>query len=267
MMYIKKFIASFVLAVICNISDVNALPNGSPVCTIGEAAVHSTHLTRATIVTGTLSLGTFQVSIGSLTLNSTVVNTIPSNTTLPVVLSSTNGTQFKGVLIVLNQPNTSLTTNLNIDPNSTDLKPQASCLPANYSGFTHTNNTLKSTANLTITLPSNQVAFLDVNVVVVNSGSTNTSIYYYTRYQLLGAAAVAPVPVPVPAAPVASVPVPVPVKAPVPVPVPVKAPTKSPTKSPTKAPVRDDCGLFRLNIFCPFTFCGIFGRLLGICKD
>ena len=69
----------------------------------------------------------------------------------------------------------------------------------------------------------------------------------------------------------------VPVKAPVIPPVPVKQPTKSPltapvanttkapSKSPTAAPQRDDCGLFGLNIFCPFTFCGLFGRLLGLC--
>jgi hypothetical protein len=27
------------------------------------------------------------------------------------------------------------------------------------------------------------------------------------------------------------------------------------------------CGLLGLRIFCPFTFCGIFGRLLGLCND
>jgi hypothetical protein len=25
------------------------------------------------------------------------------------------------------------------------------------------------------------------------------------------------------------------------------------------------CGLFQLSIFCPFTFCGIFGRFIGLC--
>lgn len=46
---------------------------------------------------------------------------------------------------------------------------------------------------------------------------------------------------------------------------PTKTPTKAPTKTPTTAPVRPNCGLLGLNIFCPFTFCGLFGRLLGIC--
>jgi hypothetical protein len=47
---------------------------------------------------------------------------------------------------------------------------------------------------------------------------------------------------------------------------PTNVPTVAPTKKPSKAPVRKNCGLFRLNIFCPFTFCGLFGRLLGLCN-
>jgi 2',3'-cyclic-nucleotide 2'-phosphodiesterase (5'-nucleotidase family) len=53
-------------------------------------------------------------------------------------------------------------------------------------------------------------------------------------------------------------------KAPV-IKVPSKAPTVAPTKTPTTAPQRSDCGLLGLNVFCPFTFCGLFGRLLGLC--
>lgn len=73
-----------------------------------------------------------------------------------------------------------------------------------------------------------------------------------------------------------NVPVNVPVKAPTTAPAraPVKAPTKAPVaanttapvKSPTNAPVNPDCGLFNLNIFCPFTGCGLLGRLLGFCS-
>jgi hypothetical protein len=306
-MNMKIYLSSFVAAVISIVSVVDAFSSGSPVCTIGEPALQSTHLTRQTVMNGTLSRGTFQVSISNSTLNSTIVNTVPSNTSLPVILSSTSGVLFRGVLIILNHPNTSLSTNFIISPNSTDLKPQAQCAPANFSGFTHTNNTLKSTARFAIILPSNQAAFLDVNVVVINSGVTNTSIYYYTRYQLKGAAAVAPpsVPAPVPfSAPVpitAPVPVPVtvpiPVTAPLPVPgtppvlvsVPVTRPinkplnqiTKNPfcdvlNKRPTKKPAipgakapraRKNCGPLGFNILCSFTICTIFGSLLRVCKE
>ena len=74
-----------------------------------------------------------------------------------------------------------------------------------------------------------------------------------------------------------SAPVKAPTKAPVKAPVkgPTKAPTKAPVKasnttapviSPTKPPVRPNCGLLNLNIFCPLTGCGFFGRLLGLCN-
>lgn len=46
---------------------------------------------------------------------------------------------------------------------------------------------------------------------------------------------------------------------------PTKLPTTAPTKTPTTAPVRPDCGLFRWNIFCPTTRCGLIGRLLRLC--
>ena len=51
---------------------------------------------------------------------------------------------------------------------------------------------------------------------------------------------------------------------------PTGAPTIAPTKSPTKNPSavsQRPCGLFRLGIFCPFTFCGLIGRLLNICQS
>jgi hypothetical protein len=60
------------------------------------------------------------------------------------------------------------------------------------------------------------------------------------------------------ALPIAPTPVAVPV-APTPIAVP-SAPT------PVAAPKAPKCGLFGFRIFCPFTFCGIFGRFLGFCR-
>jgi AMOP domain/Nidogen-like len=66
-------------------------------------------------------------------------------------------------------------------------------------------------------------------------------------------AASAPTEAPVPSSPVAP-PVPTsPVAPPVPT-------------SPVAPPAPKPCGLFRLSIFCPFTLCGLLGRLLGFCK-
>lgn len=50
------------------------------------------------------------------------------------------------------------------------------------------------------------------------------------------------------------------------VPIPTPAPAGAPNSSPVAAPTRP-CGLLGLGIFCPFTFCGFFGRLLGLCND
>jgi hypothetical protein len=35
--------------------------------------------------------------------------------------------------------------------------------------------------------------------------------------------------------------------------------------SPVSPPLKPVCGLVGLSIFCPFTYCGLFGRLLGLC--
>jgi ABC-type phosphate transport system substrate-binding protein len=56
-------------------------------------------------------------------------------------------------------------------------------------------------------------------------------------------------------------------------PVPTKPPTRPPVVVPPSVPVspvappsQEPCGLLNLSIFCPLTFCGIFGRLLGLCR-
>ena len=142
---------------------VDARSDGSPVCAVGGSAVQFTHLTRPSIITGSIVIGSFAVMIGSKTLNSSIVNTIDGSKDLPLVLSSLNGTQFRGVLIVLNEPNVSLTSNLFISPNSTEYKTQANCSAANYAGFTHVSSALKNSATATINLPINRTAFLDVD--------------------------------------------------------------------------------------------------------
>jgi hypothetical protein len=46
-----------------------------------------------------------------------------------------------------------------------------------------------------------------------------------------------------------------------PAPVPAPKPVPAPVPVPVPAPGRK-CGLFHKGIFCPFTFCGFFGRLI-----
>jgi ABC-type phosphate transport system substrate-binding protein len=51
-------------------------------------------------------------------------------------------------------------------------------------------------------------------------------------------------------------------------PAPTKAPVSStPGTAPVAAPTKKSCGLFGLSLFCPLTFCGLLGTLLGLCNN
>ena len=203
---------------------VNAFTSGAPICTVGEEAFRGSHTRETNRTTGSLAFGSFVVTIGNTTLNSSNVNYVAESIDLPLVLSSLNGTQFRGVAIILNQPGVNLLSNLFIAANSTEYKVITDCISANYAGTTHVDSTLKDKATATVNLPVSQSVYLDVGVVVANNA--NVAINFYSRFQL--------------------------------------STMKPPTKAPTKAPTREDCGLFKLNIFC-FNGCGLLGRLFGLC--
>lgn len=272
-------------------SSVVAFPDGCPVCTVGAAAPQSLHLDRPQTVTGAIPNGQFQVKIGSLVLDSSVINQISPGIDLSVQLLATE-IQFRGVLIVINKEGVDLSSNLR--PTSSNVQRQAACPDTGYSGITHRSADEKSSVEGTLFLGPGAIAFLDVNIVVSNSFELG-STYYYTRYQIStvvqSPAAPVPVPVSVPhllpvnipiAAPVPfvdSVPVPVPspiaapwttnlpvpVTTPVKVPIPLSSPTST-TMAPTKTPIQDrQCGVFGLGIVCfGSDECGWIRRLLNI---
>jgi Reeler domain len=234
-------INALILAVIIVINGVvEALPNGSPVCTVGSAPFPPTglHVTR-TNVTGGISLGQFQVKIGNTILVANKTNYIASDTNLTVQLASTNGTQFRGVLIILNQPDVDMSSNLFISPSSTTLKVQENCTASNYSGFTHTNNELKSSAEATVNMPREQLAYLDVTVVLYNN-AVDGSAYYYTRYDIFFQESVTK-------------------------PYWVNSVCRC---VPTDDPFLPRCNFLGLRFFqCPLVSCGPLRRLLGLCKN
>jgi hypothetical protein len=281
-----SFLIYFVALSFVSMAVVMARPDGCPVCTVGTAAPQSSHLVNPT--TGPISTGQFQITIGGVVVTeSPNILRITSETDLPVVISSTTGTQFRGILLVLNKDGVDLLNRL--VATSLAYKPQALCPTTNRSGFTHVNNELKSSATATIRMPSNLTAFLDINIVLSNR-SPEGSVFYYSRFEITtatpAAPATAPVPVPI------TVPVPLSVAAPVPLPNPVAAPLPNPVPSPvtasvptvplpTAAPKRrhcgpfdifglrsfgpncERCGILGLGILCPFD-CNFFSRLLGL---
>jgi hypothetical protein len=156
MMFLKSII--YFVIVMMNIA-VTALPTGSPVCTVGSAAPQSPHTDYTPNLFGTIESRTFQVKIGGVVLSSITTNTLAANTNLTLEVSSSSGTQFKGVLVVLNRDGFNLSSSLRISPTSTLIKLQDSCASAGYGGFTHQSRTLKSSVDATVNLPSNQNAF------------------------------------------------------------------------------------------------------------
>ena len=242
----KAFISFLGVTIHCFV--VTARPDGSPVCTVGSAAPQSLHLSRQPGFLGGISVGKFEVKIGDTVLDSTSINEIPGGANLTLDMRSTDGGEFRGVLIILNKDGVDLSSNL--FPTVPGFKEQTSCSFSGYSGFTHSNRDLKQFAQGSITMPANQEAFLDVNIVVANN-FVKGSIFHHTRFQLLtkdtsSAPVKAPVrtttPTSAPVKPPVRAPVKPPIRAPVkppiraPLKVPVKAPTKSPVEAPTNAP-------------------------------
>ena len=234
-MIFKTFISIISISIHCFV--VTARPDGSPVCSVGSAAPQSLHLSRQPGLLGGISDGNFKVKIGDTVLSSSSVNEIPGDETLVLDMRSTDGSEFRGVLIVLNQDGVDLSSNL--ITSVPGFKEQTSCVLSGYSGFTHANRELKQFVQGNITMPIDQAAFLDVNIVVANN-FVKGSIFYHTRFQLLTEnESSAPVKSPTPAP--TSTPVRSPIKSPVraPIKAPINAPARAPIEAPVKAPIRN----------------------------
>jgi hypothetical protein len=233
-MNVKTFLGLISIAVHWFV--VTARPDGSPVCTVGSAAPQSLHLIRQPGFLGEISVGNFNVKIGDTILKSGSVNKIPGGTNLVLDMRSTDGSEFRGVLIILNKDGLDLSSNLMTSVPG--FKEQGTCHLSGYSGFTHANRDLKQFAQANITMPINQKVFLDVNIVVANN-FVKGSIFYHTRFQLSSINKIL-VPVKAPVRVPAPTPITLPIKAPIraPMKVPITAPVRVPIKSPVTAPLR-----------------------------
>lgn len=178
MMFRSMFILSFLWAV-------SAFPDGTPNCEIGASSTRSLHLIAARKPqTGQIQVGGFDVFINDKLLEVTVTgeNLFDFDAGVDNILSikSSEGKQFKGVLIILSQNQTNTKTSL------TPLPPYQvpiACEKLPYSGYTHTEPSLKSTADGTLRWDiAGDEFLLDVNIVVQNNATG--SIYYYTNYRL-----------------------------------------------------------------------------------
>jgi hypothetical protein len=207
--------------------ETTALPNGAPVCTVGEAAPQVLHLDpKRNPRLGHLVEGGFYIQIGSTILNDTsTIYEYEANEDIPVLLTSESGSQaFKGVLIVASVVGSDLSASLFLQgAEQLQFLKQSQC-DAGRVAVTHFNNNTKTAVRATMNYDENfDIVLVDVNMVIVNNA--RASIFYYDQYKLRITGA---------------------------------------TQSPTPVPVVT-CGLFGMSIFClpRITFCGFLGRLLG----
>jgi hypothetical protein len=211
---------------------VNAFPDGAPVCRINQASPDSLHtfIVRQPR-SGSLRTGGFQVLLNNEPLDTAIQKTVNASETMSVVVTSLDGQkQFRGILLILSQVGFSTigTFQLTTDDELAKAKISDPCIQAGYGGITHIDAELKSNVTTTMKFDRNYDDLrFDVNIVVMNRNPLEGgSEYYYSQYTMK-----------------------------------VEGANNAATKSPTPAPTRG-CGLFGRSMFCPFTFCGFFSRLI-----
>jgi hypothetical protein len=187
-----NFCASFLLFSSL-LKAANAWPNGAGSCSSGEAPLlGSSHLTRATINTGTLEDAGFTVSIDGTTLVSGEGVTKYFDVSQDYPLKIGGGT-FKGFLVRLGAPTGSSVSTvdaLTIVSGDADVQVASVCTNLEGAGgVTHTSNSDKTGMTSTLNMLEQVEALtLDVTVVVENTGAESSSVpsgvssYYYSRY-------------------------------------------------------------------------------------
>jgi hypothetical protein len=169
-----------------------ALPDGAPVCVIGNPNVNNRHLlTERKPITGTITAGGFDVY-----LNDELIQIIPGaknvfgflagkNTTITV--KSSTGKQFRGVLALLSLNRTPETnTKAALQPTNSTFGAYEfalGCEKLPHQGISHSENAWKKEFPMTLFWnTSGDTLNFDINVVVANN-NTN-SIYYWQQYKL-----------------------------------------------------------------------------------
>ena len=181
------------LALLVSAVAVLALPNGAPICAIGDSNVRNLHLAAArNPKSGQIQAGDFDVFINGVILNRTATgnNTFPFEVSRndTISIKSLKGKQFKGVLVILSQGENN--TKAGLLPQA-PYKDAIGCEGLEWAGLSHDENSLKEEMNSTLRWDILGDKFLfDVNIVVQNNVSG--SIYYYSQYKLIAVAVQAP---------------------------------------------------------------------------
>lgn len=218
---------SILFAFFAAIATVLALPTGAPTCKINEAAPQDAHLqTRGGIPprTGPLSDGGFIITIDGVTLDPATPLEITAGVNHDVTFTSESGSQpFRGVLGIIHSSSYNFTFTNFGRGDSLDLQDSVPCSDIKgLAGVTHIDRNTKTAVTGRLNIPVN-IDEVKLDInMVIANNEEQGSVYYYTQFLLKVTGA---------------------------------------TEAPSPAPV-NDCGLLRLGLFCPLTFCGLFGRLI-----
>jgi hypothetical protein len=202
-----------------------ALPTGAPVCIIDESAPGSPHrVTRngKPFRTGPLSDGGFSVTVGGTVLDTATPLALVAGTVYDVVFTSEDGLQPYRGVLGIVHSATYNFTTANFNTGTPDLQNSMPC------------SLIKGLAGVTHVSGSDKTSALakfsvnaNIDVVkfdvnIVVANNDNSGSIFYYTQYQLK----------------------------------VTGATNAPTPAPRS------CGLLGLKIFCPFSFCGIFGRAI-----
>ena len=219
------YVVSLAFFLLVGQHQLNALSTGAPICSIDGPAPQNIHLQRGANITGTGSLASagFNVTFNGVDLSS--LSSIQVNASSPIKVEvRSSGVPLKGVLVIVSKASTDFTDVFTLSTEEATLIQKSEFCPAlARGGVTHVSPDEKNKVSATMTFDKAYTDVkLDVNVVTQNNDTG--SYYYYSQY--------------------------------------IFAVNAAPAGSPSGSGSGSDCGLFGLGIFCPFTFCGFFGRLL-----
>jgi Reeler domain len=212
----------------------SALRDGAPICESGTANVRSLHLDRGRNPrTGDIQSNGFDVFLNN-TLIQPGTRLFPTkfkaHTNINVTIKSRTGERFRGILLLLHQPGVNVHIGEGLLPTE-PFKDAVGCGGTNISGVTHAENSFKTEVTAILHYDdTSDACMLDVNIVTANNEIDGSS-YFFSQYYL-------------------------------------RAQEEGDDHDDDDKEIKPKrCGLFGLSIFCPFTFCGMLGRFLGLCRQ
>ena len=181
--------------IVALISAVTALPDGAPACIIGDSNVRNTHVALSrNAKKGTIAEGNYTVKLDGVSLVArSVIDPLRVNLFLAGVphnltVSSDKGATFRGVLVLFANKTIGTKLNLLATPGQVPpLEPALGCENSKIGAVSHSERSVKSKADMTLSYPDPAIDFvLDVNVVLFNNAQQGSK-YFFTQYLLKSA--------------------------------------------------------------------------------